>query len=25
LGFDRLVMPLGALDALRTHLGQAGG
>jgi large subunit ribosomal protein L4 len=25
LGFERLVMPLGALEAIRSHLGQAGG
>lgn len=25
LGFERLVMPLGALDAIRAHLGTAGG
>lgn len=25
LGFDRLVLPLGALEAIRSHLGQAGG
>lgn len=25
LGFERLVMPLGALEAIRAHLGTAGG